>query len=226
MFEGISACIFDMDGTILDSMGMWGQIDIDFMASRHLAMPDHLQQDIEGLSMSQTAEWFIHRFHLTDAPEDLMREWNNMARDEYRYKIALKPHADIFLDHLKACGIHLAIATSNSRELVEASYEKHHLAQWFQVCITADEISLGKPAPDVYLEAAHKLKIASEECLVFEDIIPGIQAGHNAGMKVVAVEDRYSHEIADEKKRQADWFIEDYEEADRILMKEKHLAKA
>jgi 16S rRNA pseudouridine516 synthase len=102
------------------------------------------------------------------------------------------------------------IATSNSVELLSYFLKAHELHSYFEVVITGSDGLRGKPAPDMYLEAAKRLAVKPEKCLVFEDIIPGILAGKRAGMRVCAVEDAYSAHLREEKKKMADYYIEDY----------------
>ena len=106
--------------------------------------------------------------------------------------------------------IMLGIATSNSRELVENIADVHNLRDYFTCIMTGCDVAHGKPAPDIYLAVAEKLNVKPEKCLVFEDIIPGIQAGKSAGMKVCAVEDAYSLHAKESKQSLADFYIEDY----------------
>ena len=107
-------------------------------------------------------------------------------------------------------GIRLGIATSNSRELVSAVADAHGLNDFFSCILTGCDIGKSKPEPDIYLEVAKRLGVEPKHCLVFEDILPGIQAGKSAGMKVCAVEDDYSMDIVEEKKKLADYYIKDY----------------
>lgn len=106
----------------------------------------------------------------------------------------------------------MGIATSNSRELVTSVARVHGLEQDFGCIMTSCDVGRGKPAPDIYLAVADRLQAAPKSCLVFEDIVPGIQAGKAAGMKVCAVEDAYSLNQKEEKKALADYYIRDYSE--------------
>lgn len=106
----------------------------------------------------------------------------------------------------------MAVASSNDRTLIEAVLESHGIRGFFSHIVTACEVNRGKPAPDVYLKAAQKLGVKPEECLVFEDIVAGIMAGKNAGMRVCAVEDGYSMFQKEEKRQTADYYITTYEE--------------
>ena len=210
MLQNIKAVIFDLDGTLVDSMWVWKQVDLDYLGAKNLTMPPTLQKDIEGCSMRETALFFQKHLGIRDSVEQMMQEWNALAMDAYAHRVTFKPGAETFLKDLRKRSVKTGIATSNSRELVENILKVHHIKEFFSCILTGSEITNGKPAPDIYLAAAKELNVAPKDCLVFEDIIPGIQAGINAGMKVCAVEDEYSFASRKEKIKLADYYIENY----------------
>lgn len=211
MLNGIEAVIFDLDGTLVDSMWMWKQIDIEYLGRFHIPLPDGLQSSIEGMSFSETANYFKKNFpEITDSIDQMKENWNKMAWDKYVNEVPLKPGVLSFLKLLQQRQIKTGIATSNSTELVHAVLGSLGVENYFNAVHTACEAGAGKPAPDIYILVAEKLETAPERCLVFEDIIKGIQAGKNAGMKVCAVRDDYSMEKEEEKKALADYFIDSY----------------
>ena len=212
MLNNIEAVLFDLDGTLVESMSMWGDIDVDYLKKFHLPVPKGLQQAIEGLSMYQTAVYFKENFAIKDSLEKIMDDWNRMAYEKYTTDIPLKSGVRAFLDKLKWKKIPCGIATSNSRILTEAILKSHQVEDYFSAMVTGDEIINGKPDPEVYLEAAKKLGANPERCLVFEDIPFGIIARKRAGMTVCAVEDEYSMKDREEKIRLADFYIKSYEE--------------
>lgn len=204
------AFLFDLDGTLVDSMWIWGQIDVEYLGRFGLETPPDLQNSIEGMSFTETARYFKARFSIPDSLEQMKADWNRMAWDKYLREVPLKPGVGEFLAFHRARGIKMAVASSNSRELVEAVIGAHGLTDTFDVIVTGCDVAHGKPSPDIYLEAAAGLDAAPAQCLVFEDIIPGILAGRNAGMQVVAVEDDYSRYQEKEKRDLADLYITDY----------------
>lgn len=210
--KNYQAVIFDMDGTLVDSMWMWHQIDIDYLGKFNIEVPDGLQEAIEGMSFSETAIYFKNRFQLSDSLEQIKSDWNRMAHDFYCHHVPVKEGVLEFLQYLKDERYKLGIATSNSRELVDSAFQSLHLDHYFDCIMTSCEVKKGKPAPDIYLAVAKKLDIPVSGCLVFEDIIPGILAGKAAGMKVCAVEDDYSSSLKMEKMNISDYFINDYYE--------------
>lgn len=212
MLNEIQAVIFDLDGTMADSMKVWTDIDIHFFESRNMEFPPDLQKAIEGMSFTETAAYFIERFQLPETVEELKATWGAQAIDEYRDHVKVKKGVRSFLEYLKDSGIKVGIATSNSRLLVDAFLEANGLTDYIDHIVTSCEVCAGKPAPDVYLKAAELLDIKPEHCLVFEDIPMGILAGKNAKMRVCAVEDTYSIGMTEEKKRLADYYICDFDD--------------
>lgn len=210
MLKNITTVIFDLDGTLADSMMVWTDIDIHFFEKRNLPFPATLQKEIEGMSFTETAQYFIRRFDLPETVEELKEIWSSQAIDEYRYNVKLKPGVLEFMEFLREKHMKIGIATSNSRDLLNVFLEANHLDTYIDQAVTSCDVCAGKPAPDVYLKAAELLESAPEECLVFEDIPMGILAGKNAGMKVCGVEDVYSIGMTDEKKQLADYYIHDF----------------
>ncbi|MBR5248509.1 MAG: HAD family phosphatase [Lachnospiraceae bacterium] len=210
MLKDIKAVIFDLDGSLVDSMWIWKDIDIAYLGKFGIALPKDLQRNIEGMSFSETAVYFKSHFPIPDSIEQMKEDWNRMAWDKYLYEVPLKEGVHEFLEECKERGILLGIATSNSRQLVENIAEVHGLHNFFQCIMTGCEVDRGKPAPDIYLKVAGVLGVEPSECLVFEDIIPGIQAGKSAGMRVCAVEDVYSANTREAKIKLADYYIETF----------------
>lgn len=210
MLANKEAVIFDLDGSLVDSMWLWREIDIEYLGKFGIEMPEDLQVQIEGMSFHETAVYFKEHFPIPDSLEEIKAAWNRMAWDKYLYEVPLKPGADRFLKHCRENNIKLGIATSNSRELVENIAKVHNLKDYFSCIMTGSDVERGKPAPDIYLAVAKELAVAPEKCLVFEDIIPGIQAGKSAGMQVCAVEDTYSLRDNKLKRQLADYYIEDF----------------
>ncbi len=207
----VKGVLFDLDGTLVDSMWMWKEIDIEYLGRFGISLPEGLQEQIEGMSFSETANYFQSHFpQITENIEEMKASWNRMAGEKYATKVFLKPGALGFLKYLKTHGIRTGIATSNSYELVHTVLSALGVEQYFDEVHTACEVGAGKPAPDIYLYVAKTLDILPEDCLVFEDICKGIMAGKAAGMRVCAVQDLYSKEAEEKKRAMADYFINDY----------------
>jgi len=207
-----SAVIFDLDGTLYDSMGMWEQIDIEYLARHGFERPPDLQTAINGLSFQETSHYFKERFGIPDDPVAIQAEWLTMAREAYNTKLPLKAGAAEILRWLERSNIPVAIASSNHYDLIMESLVSRHLDSYISALVTCDDVKANKPDPAVYLKAAEKLSADPRRCLVFEDVVPGILAGKRAGMTVCAVADRASEASAKEKIRLADAYIVDFRE--------------
>ena len=213
MLNNIKAVIFDIDGTLTDSMWVWTDIDDMFLEKYQLTEPENFHEGMEGKSYSETAQYFLDIFpELTHTKEQLEEEWHQMAYDIYTKEIQLKKGAYEFILDMKKKGIKLGIATSNSRDLAEGLLANNQVLSCFDSIWTSDEAKAGKPAPDVYLRVAESLHVKPEQCLVFEDIPNGIMAGKNAGMKVCAVEDAFSKAQESLKRSLADYYIQDFDD--------------
>lgn len=212
LLHGKRAALFDMDGTLIDSMGIWGDIDVEFLGERGIEVPHDLQKGIEGMSFSETAQYFKATFDLSETEEELKTIWNQMAYEKYRTVVPMKPGAAAFLRWLKAHGYATAVCTSNSRELIDMIIEHKGIGACVDFVVTACEVNAGKPAPDIYLRAARELGVEPAECVVFEDIPAGLLAGIRAGMTTCAVEDTYSEYCMEEKRQLADFVIHDFED--------------
>ena len=212
MISNVKAVIFDLDGTLVDSMWMWKQIDIDYLERFGQDVPEDLQDSIEGMSFTETAEYFKKRFDIPDSVDQIKSDWNAMAWDLYANRVPLKEGVAEFLELLRQKEIKMGIATSNSRELVELVTKNNEIHSYFQTIRTSCDVNKGKPAPDIYLKVAEDLGVDPKDCLVFEDVVQGIMAGKNAGMTVCAVKDEYSEKQASEKRQCSDYYIDSYVE--------------
>ena len=135
-----------------------------------------------------------------------------MAGEKYAHEVRLKTGAAAFLRMLRAQGRKIGIASSNSRELIQACLASNGVEDCFDCIVTACDVAKGKPAPDVYLEVARRLDVEPENCLVFEDVPMGILSGKNAGMQVCAVRDEYCLDQTEKIRALADYYIQSYDE--------------
>lgn len=190
LFAGIKGAIFDLDGTLFDSLWVWEEVDRRFLSKRGFSVPSDYSQTISTMSFRQTAEYTIKRFKLDETPERLMSEWTNMSRELYAHEIFLKPFAKEFLEKLKIKGIKLGVATSSNAELYVPALRNNGILEFFDS--VADTTGRrGKDFPDVYLAVAKELGIAPSEGIVFEDLPVALECVHREGFRTVAVFDKH-----------------------------------
>ena len=211
MLEGIKGVIFDMDGTLIDSMWVWEEVDVDYVKRYQLVEPEGFYEAIEGMSFTDVAKYYKKTFpQIRDSVEQIKADWMEMGFRLYRDEVELKSGVKEFLEELKKRGIKIGIATSNDRDMTEMVLEARGILQEFDAICTSDEVKIGKPAPDVYLKAAEDLGVDPKDCLIFEDVSAGLMAGKSAGMKTCAVADKFSEDQIEKKRALADYFIQDY----------------
>lgn len=205
-------CIFDLDGTLLDSLWVWDEVDTVFLTRRGLPVTPDYGQAIAHLGFADAARYTIGRFGLSETPEQLMDEWYSLARAAYRDRVPLKPHAEEFLRKLCAQGVHISAATSSEPELILPCLDRLGITGLFDNITTIHEVNGDKSSPDIYLLAAERMDIAPTQCAVFEDILRGIQSAKSAGFYTVAVEEPASAHDQTEIEHTADRYIRSFAE--------------
>lgn len=206
-----SAAIFDLDGTLADSNGVWKKIDIAILQKRGIRCSDAFAESLAAMTYEEAAAE-MHRLGVKDTTEELIRECNELAAYEYRHNIFLKPYAAEYLTYLKNNGVKTALATASPKMLYEPVLRHNHVYGLFDAFCTTEEAGRSKDYPDVYLHAASKLGVSPDECVVFEDVLKGIVSAKNAGMTAIGVYDRYSAEDIVTLRAAADRFIMDFSE--------------
>lgn len=200
----IKGAIFDLDGTLLDSLWIWADIDERFLSKRGIQVPPDYMEAVCAMEYRQTAEYTIARFGLNDTPEELMQEWSDMAVGAYASELKLKPSVKECLSELKRKNIKLAVATSATPEMCLPALKRNGVIDLFDAIVTTVEVGKGKAHPDVYFAAAKKLGVGVDECAVFEDAVLAVKTAKRAGFYTVGVYDRFSRdenairEIADD----------------------------
>lgn len=210
MLNNIKGAIFDLDGTLVDSLWVWAAIDDEYLSKHGFTTPDTLNAEINHLSFTQTAEYFKSKFNIDEPIEKILNDWNSMALDHYSNDVKLKPGAKEFLQKLKSLGIKISLATSNSQNLLQACLKNNDIYECFDAITTTDEVKKSKEFPDVYLLASKKIGVEPKDCLVFEDILPAAKGAKSAGMNVCIVKDKYCVHSKEELLKVADNYINSY----------------
>ena len=204
--------IFDLDGTLLDSMHVWSDIDVKFLHKRGLSVPPGYGAAIAPLTFRETSDYNIEFFHLNEKAEDIMAEWDRMAIDEYSHHVELKPHAKAYLQYLWQQGIRLGICTSNTPKLYTPALQRHGIFDWFDTIVGTDEAKRGKSFPEPFLLTAERLGLPPQDCIVFEDIPAAVRGALAAGMQVYGVYDKAAHDQEAEMRQLTQRFLYDFGE--------------
>ncbi len=211
------ACIFDLDGTLMDSMGVWYRVDQQFFLSKGMVLPEDYQKSIAHMSFYDIARYTIDRFHLTETPEELMDIWMGIAQSEYAFNIKAKPNAKLLLSKLKENGFRLGLATSNQEKLYVPCLKNNGLYDYFDILENVDSLKTNKSEPKIYLHLAEELDFKPEETIVFEDILIGTKTAHDAGFLTVSVRDEASRNDWPEIDRIADMVIDDFKQVIDVI---------
>ena len=210
--KNIEGAVFDLDGTLLDSSWVWEKVDEKFLGDRGFQVPDDYVDEMSPLGAERAAVYTIERFGLNEDKDDIVREWIEMAKKEYATEVVCKPYAKEFLEELHKLNIKMAVATSSDRELFMKTLEREGILKYFQKIVTVDEVERGKGYPDIYEEAARRIKVNPHKCLVFEDILAGVTGASLGEFNVVAVFDEKSKHNWEKIKSISKYSINDYKE--------------
>lgn len=204
--------IFDLDGTLIDSMGIWEEIDKKFLGKRNISIPNDYIEKINSMSFESVAQYTIERFKLNETKENLIEEWNEMAIYEYSNNIRLKPYVKEYLEKLRDNNIKIGLATSSPKSLYEPVLKNNNIYDYFQVLKSVDDVERDKNYPDIYLKVAKDLELKPQECVGFEDVLVGVETMKRANFKVIGVYDKYSKYHMENIKKISDKFIYDFKE--------------
>ncbi|MDD6373666.1 MAG: HAD family phosphatase [Bifidobacteriaceae bacterium] len=212
-----AGAIFDLDGTLLDSLGVWDTVDEIFFARRGLEVPDGYQEAVSPMAFPDIARYTIDRFGLDETPQAVMDEWNDLAFDQYAHRVRLKPGARDYLGYLASTGARLGVASTLMPSLRDPTLEHLGISGYFDAVCGIEEVGgLNKDHPDLYRLVATRLGVRPCDCTVFEDIVIGVRTAKRMGMHAWALCDpRSSHH--EELAAIADGAIADFADAPRPL---------
>lgn len=182
---------FDLDGTLIDSNGVWLQVDHIFLGRRGLEITPEYTYTVGHSIFPVAAQFTREYYHLKDSSEDIMAEWRTLAYDAYAHTIPLKPGARALLDRLAAEGRDMALLTAGLPELARAAVSRHGLEPYFQGLFFAQDAGLEKKDPRVYHMAAKRFNVSPADCVLLEDAPYNCAAAQAAGFRVIGVYDDF-----------------------------------
>jgi HAD superfamily hydrolase (TIGR01509 family) len=182
----VSAVVFDLDGVLLDSEQVWDEIREQLVEERDGDWHDGAHTEMMGMSSVEWSRYMHDELGVSEPPEEISNEVVRRLAEVYRERLPLIDGAVEAVERL-AGRWPLGLASSSNRELIDLVLELSGLARFFRVTVSSEEVPRGKPAPDVYLEAARGLGLPPENCAAVEDSRNGIRAAKAAGMRVIAM---------------------------------------
>ena len=200
--------IFDMDGTLVDSMGFWNRLADEYLARFGLPpLSPALKEESIALTMVESGRLFIREFGLPRTPEQVAEDINALMERHYRADVPLKPGAAEFLARLKAAGVKMCIASSTHPALIDICLRRLGVRDYFEFLLSCEEVGEGKTRPTVYLEATRRLGGTPENTVIFEDILVAAQTARQAGFSLGVIYDVNSDAEREQLKALADcWF--------------------
>ena len=186
----IEAVVFDLDGVVVDSEQVWDDVREQLVRERGGRWTESAQADMMGMSSPEWSRYLHEELGLAEPPEELNDEVVRRMLARYRQELPLLEGA-VEAVHRLAGTFPLAVASSSNRPLIEAVLETAGVAELFAVVVSSEEVPRGKPAPDVYLEAARQLGVEPGRCAAVEDSSNGLRAAHAAGLRVIAYPNRH-----------------------------------
>ena len=185
----VEAVVFDLDGVIVDSEHLWDEVREELARERGGRWHERAQADMMGMSSTEWSRYMHDVIGLAESPAEIDDEVVARLLDRYALRLPLIDGAvDAVLRLAEA--FRLALASSSNRRIIDAVLEAAGLASSFEATVSSEEVGRGKPAPDVFLEAARRLGLPPDRCAAVEDSGNGIRAAHASGMRVVAIPNR------------------------------------
>ena len=212
-FMDFQCAIFDLDGTLINSTGVWNKVDEDFFNRRNVIMPPEFPQVIKTHTLMSGAVYIKDRLSLPESPEDIVKEWHDAAVYAYHNDVRIKPYVKELLELLKnSYGYKIGLATSNTHELYDQCLINNGIYDYFDSFTQSDEVERLKGFPDIYEKSAEHMGVPKEECIVFEDVYQAVKGARMGNFFTVAVEDSASADDREEIIKIADVYIKSFRE--------------
>ena len=185
----LQGVIFDLDGTLLDSTGMWRQVDGRLMAHYGKEVPPDLSETVQRMSIEEFSQFFVEEFDLPVTPEQIAQQVADMVAEEYREKLQLKPHVPEILDWLDQQNIPYGVATATYGELAEAALRRLHIWERLRFLLTEQDAGAPKTQPRIFQLVAQELHLGRRQIAVVEDSLHALEGAKNGGFFTIGIAD-------------------------------------
>lgn len=213
-FKGI---IFDLDGTLIDSMHVWENVDRDFVTENGGIYTSDISEAVKTMTIMQSAEYFKNRFSLDMSCRQIIDRIEEMVSEKYHSSIPLKAGVSETLNKLSEMGIKMCVATATYNSLVNAALKRLGIFDMFEFIITCSDVGQGKDNPEIFYKAAEKLKLEIPEIIVAEDSLHCIKTAKNAGFFTAAVYDEFAASDREQILKYSDIYVNKINEIIDIL---------
>ena len=208
--DGKKAFIFDLDGTLIDSMGIWHNFLSEYLSKINIVPPVDMLMRVKHMSLSQSSVYVKEYFSLDKSPEMIKKDWTDIIYDQYKNHICLKSGARRFLEYLKQNGKEIAIATANVDSVTMACLKNNKIDNLIDCYVFADEVKEGKDSPKIYLKALEKMNSDVIDAVLFEDIITAVYSANKINLDCIGIYDNYAKDEMPEMKRNCRYYLEDF----------------
>lgn len=204
--------IFDLDGTLIDSMYLWEKADYALLKKYDCVPDKQYLAVIPTLTFEQGIKYIISKYQLNRTQEQIKKELWDLAYEQYAYHVQLKEGAAKILERFKKRNFKIAMATSSIRQMCEVVLKRYELYDYFETIVFAEEFGQSKIEPGIYLETAKKIGLAAQECYIFEDVPFAAQSAKKSGAKVIGIYDAYSAKEEQKMKQICDSYLYHFDE--------------
>lgn len=213
----IKSAIFDMDGTILDSMKMWRNLGENYLIKQGINPPKNINEVIYTMTVIETASYFIEEYGLAKTPKEISGEVKDMVMDFYKSEVERKPGALDFMKTLHAEGIPITVATASTREMAQNGLKGTGLLPMVDKIFTCEEIGQGKEFPDVFVAAWEHLGTDKKNTVVFEDAYYAVKTAKDYGFPVIAMYDKDEEHNKEKIIKTADFYSDNFGDIKNFL---------
>ena len=204
----MKGAIFDVDGTLLDSMGIWDNLAERYLTERGIEPEEHLSEKLSVFSLEESSEYLKKTYGLEGTPDEIRSDIMGIVANFYKYEVLLKLGAKQLLEKLKKQNISMNIATTGDVRLVHAAFGRLGIDGYFEHIFTCTELNTTKREPFIYQKAAEAMNCRPEETLVFEDALHAVETAVNAGFVTVGVAEKANQRDREKIKEFADYYLE------------------
>lgn len=190
----IKGFIFDLDGTLLDSLSVWETVDDLFLQKRGIEVTQDYHEALLHLRFEEAAHYTIKRYGLNESPHEIMNEWMNLATMMYHNRVTLKKGAYELIHELKRRGCILSIVTSCHQELFEPCLRRNGIWECFDYIIESNRVKMSKTQSDIYQHVLTLMNLQPEECVFIDDVYSSLKAASMLGIHVIGINDELSYD--------------------------------